>query len=238
MISKNKGNLNELKEECLNANLKIPKLRLAIYTFGNVSIYDKERGVVAIKPSGVPYNQLNISKIVLVDLDGNPIEQNSLKPSSDTKTHCYLYQKWPEVKSICHTHSTYAVGWAQSLKNVDIFGTTHADHLTTSIKCTPLMSDELIKGDYELNTGIQIIEFFESQQLSWNEVQMVLVGGHGPFTWGKSAEESVYNSKVLEEICKMAFITKSINPNVSKLKDVLIKKHYERKHGNNSYYGQ
>lgn len=228
----------KIKEECLKANLKIPEHKLAIYTFGNVSVYDKNLGVVAIKPSGVPYHELDIDQIVLTDLEGRPLSSNSLNPSSDTKTHCYLYKSWPSIKSICHTHSTYAVGWSQSLQDVEILGTTHADHLTRSIPCTPPMRDDLIKGDYELNTGIQIVEYFKEKNINPHEVQMLLVGSHGPFTWGESAEQSVYNSKVLEEICQMALISKTINPNVKRLKQALIKKHYERKHGDNSYYGQ
>ena len=228
---------SEIKIKCLNANLNIKKNKLAIHTFGNVSVIDRKKNIIAIKPSGVPYNQLNKKNIVILDLNGNIIE-SKFKPSSDTKTHLYLYQKWNSVNSICHTHSTYAVGWSQSLKNVPIFGTTHADHLTKDIPCTSPMEDSLIEGDYELNTGIQIVNHFKKNKLNPQEVEMCLVGSHGPFTWGKDEIKSVYNSLVLEEICKMAFLTKTINPKSQRIKDTLIEKHYYRKHGKNSYYGQ
>ena len=227
----------DIKSRCLNANLNIKNHNLAIFTFGNVSIIDRKRSVVAIKPSGIPYEKLDEEKIVILDLEGNIVEGN-LNPSSDTKTHIYLYQKWSEINSICHTHSTYSVGWSQSLQNVPVFGTTHADHLTKDIPCTSPMEDSLIEGNYELNTGVQIVNHFKKNKISPKEVQMCLVGSHGPFTWGDNEIESVYNSVVLEEICKMAFITKKINPEVNRIKNSLIYKHYKRKHGKDSYYGQ
>lgn len=228
---------SNIKSRCLNANLNIKKYKLAIFTFGNVSVIDREKEIIAIKPSGVPYEELDEEKIVILDLVGNIID-GDLKPSSDTKTHLYLYQKWREINSICHTHSTYAVGWSQSLQDVPVYGTTHADHLTKDIPCTKQMQDHLIKGDYELNTGIQIFDHFEKHKLDPKEVQMCLVGSHGPFTWGYNEIKSVYNSIILEEICKMAFLTKNINPYTKRIKEALIKKHYDRKHGSNSYYGQ
>ena len=227
----------DIKSRCLNANVNIKKHNLAIFTFGNVSLIDRERKVMAIKPSGVPYNELDEEKIVILDLKGNIIE-GTLNPSSDTKTHIYLYRKWGEINSICHTHSTFAVGWSQSLHNVPVFGTTHADHLTKDIPCTSPMRDSLIEGNYELNTGIQIVNHFKKNKLNPKEVQMCLVGSHGPFTWGSNEIESVYNSVVLEEVCKMAFLTKTINPEVKRIKNSLIDKHYNRKHGKDSYYGQ
>lgn len=228
---------SEIKLKCLNANLEIKKYNLAIFTFGNVSIIDRDRRIIAIKPSGVPYEELNEDKIVILDMEGNIIE-GDLKPSSDTKTHAYLYQKWSKINSICHTHSTYSVGWSQSLQNVPLLGTTHADHLTEDIPCTSPMDDSLIEGDYELNTGVQIVNHFNKNGLNPNEVKMCLVGSHGPFTWGNSEVESVYNSVVLEEICKMAILTKIVNPDVKRIKNSLINKHYKRKHGKDSYYGQ
>lgn len=231
------SNYSDLKSRCLKANLSIKTHNLVIFTFGNVSIIDRDRMVMAIKPSGVPYDELVEEKIVILDLEGKIIE-GTLNPSSDTKTHIYLYQKFNEIGSICHTHSTYAVGWSQSLQNVPILGTTHADHLTKDIPCTSPMQDALIEGDYELNTGIQIVNHFEKNKLHNKEVQMCLVGSHGPFTWGSNENESVYNSVVLEELCKMAFISKQINPGVSRIKSTLIDKHYQRKHGKDSYYGQ
>ena len=228
---------SDIKSNCLKANLEIKKHNLAIFTFGNVSIIDRERNVIAIKPSGVPYEQLDEEKIVILDLEGNIIE-GTLNPSSDTNTHIYLYQEWGEINSICHTHSTYAVGWSQSLQNVPVLGTTHADHLTKDIPCASPMEDSLIEGNYELNTGIQIVNHFKKNELNPKEVQMCLVGSHGPFTWGSDEVESIYNSVVLEEVCKMAFLTKIINPEVNRIKNSLIDKHYRRKHGKDSYYGQ
>ena len=202
-----------------------------------MSLIDREKKIIAIKPSGVPYEELDEEKIVILDLEGNIIE-GTLNPSSDTKTHIYLYQKWGEINSICHTHSTYAVGWSQSLQDVTVYGTTHADHLTKDIPCTSPMEDSLIEGNYELNTGVQIVNHFKYHKLNPKEVQMCLVGSHGPFTWGNNEIESIYNSVVLEEICKMAFITRNINPEVKRIKKTLIDKHYKRKHGKDSYYGQ
>lgn len=226
-----------IKSRCLNANLEIKNNDLAIYTFGNVSIIDRTNDVFAIKPSGVPYKNLNINDIVVLNLKGEIIEGN-LRPSSDTKTHLYLYNNWNQINSICHTHSTFSVSWAQSLTSVPILGTTHADHLTQNIPCTEPMEDDLIKGDYELNTGKQIVNHFKNNSIDYNEVKMCLVGSHGPFTWGTDEIESVYNSVILEELCKMAFITKSINPKIRPLKTTLTDKHYQRKHGKDSYYGQ
>ena len=227
----------DLKNRCLKANLRLNLNQLSIMTFGNVSIIDRDNEVIAIKPSGVKYDLMKENDIVVLDFNGNIIE-GELNPSSDTKTHIYLYKKWQNIKSICHTHSTYAVAWSQSLKSVPILGTTHADHLTEEIPCTPPMSDSLILGDYEYNTGVQIVNYFEKNNLNHNNIMMVLVGSHGPFTWGGSENESVNNSIILEELCKMATLTLTINPNIKKLKKSLIKKHYERKHGNNAYYGQ
>jgi L-ribulose-5-phosphate 4-epimerase len=230
-------NLRELKEICFEANMKLPELDLVIYTFGNVSAVDRSRDVFAIKPSGVPYEILKVEDIVIVDFDNNVIE-GKLRPSSDTKTHAVLYRSWPEIGGICHTHSTYAVSWAQAQRDIPIMGTTHADYLTTDIPCAPPMNDELIKGDYEHNTGQQILDCFDQRKLNYREVEMMLIGNHGPFTWGKDVTTAVFNSKVLEEIGKMAYLALQINPDAPRLKDTLIKKHFERKHGNDSYYGQ
>jgi L-ribulose-5-phosphate 4-epimerase len=198
---------------------------------------DRENGVFAIKPSGVPYEDLKPEDIVIVDFDNNIIE-GTKRPSSDTKTHAYLYKNWPNIGGIAHTHATYSVAWAQSQLDIPIFGTTHADHLTSDIPCAAPMSDTLIEGNYEHNTGIQILDCFQEKNLSYEEVEMVLIGNHGPFAWGKNAAKAVYNSKVLEVVAKMAYLTLQINPNAPRLKDSLIKKHYERKHGKDSYYGQ
>ncbi len=226
-----------LKEECFEANMQLPKLDLVIYTFGNVSAMDRDLGVFAIKPSGVPYTSLKAEDIVIVDLENNIVE-GKLRPSSDTKTHSYLYREWEDIGGICHTHSTYAVSWAQAQRDVPIFGTTHADYLVSDIPCAPPMSDALIEGDYEHNTGQQITDHFRKNGLDHREVEMVLVGNHAPFTWGSSASQAVFNSKLLEELCRMAYLTLNINPEAPRLKEALIRKHYERKHGKNAYYGQ
>jgi L-ribulose-5-phosphate 4-epimerase len=227
----------QLKEVCYQANMQLPALGLVTYTFGNVSVVDREKQVFAIKPSGVAYEQLNPTDMVIVDFDNNVV-QGSMRPSSDTKTHAFLYKSWGDIGAIVHTHATYSVAWAQAQKDIPIFGTTHADHLTEDIPCAPPMDDSLIEGDYEHNTGIQIIECLENRNLSPHTVEMILVGNHGPFTWGKSAEQAVYNSKILETLAQMAFLTLQINPDAPRLKQSLINKHFERKHGDNAYYGQ
>ncbi|RZK83834.1 MAG: L-ribulose-5-phosphate 4-epimerase, partial [Pedobacter sp.] len=164
--------------------------------------------------------------------------EGSLRPSSDTKTHAVLYKHWEDVGGIVHTHSTYGTAWAQAQKAIPIFGTTHADHLTVDIPCAPPMDDEMIKGNYEYETGFQIMNHFKDLGLSHKEVEMILVGNHAPFTWGKTADKAVYNSAVLEAVAQMALLTQQINPQAPKLKDSLIKKHYDRKHGTDAYYGQ
>ena len=227
----------DLKQECYEANMQLDALGLVVYTFGNVSAVDRKNGVFAIKPSGVPYEILKPEDIVILDFDNNIIE-GTMRPSSDTKTHSYLYKHWENIGGIAHTHATYSCAWAQSRLDIPIFGTTHADHLTSDIPCAPPMSDELIQGNYEHNTGIQILDCFKNKGLSYQEVEMILIGNHGPFAWGKNAAKAVYNSKVLEVVAEMAYLTRQINPNAPRLKDSLIKKHYERKHGKNSYYGQ
>lgn len=217
--------------------MQLPRLNLVVFTFGNVSVADHAQGVFAIKPSGVPYYNLSEESMVIVDFDGKIVE-GELRPSSDTATHALLYKSWPQVGGICHTHSTYATAWAQSLRDIPIYGTTHADHLTVDVPCAQPMSDQLIAGDYELNTGHQIIDCLQAKNLKPEEVEMILVGNHAPFTWGKDAMKAVYNSAVLESIAQMASITEQAQPQTARMKDSLIKKHYERKHGPHSYYGQ
>ena len=226
-----------LKQECYEANMQLNELNLVVYTFGNVSAVDRENGVFAIKPSGVPYEELKAEDIVIVDFDNNIIEGDK-RPSSDTKTHAYLYKHWPNIGGIAHTHTTYSVAWAQAQRDIPIFGTTHADHLTADIPCAPPMADHLIEGNYEHNTGIQILDCFKEKNISYEEVEMVLLGNHGPFAWGKNAAKAVYNSKVLEVCAEMAYLTLQINPAAPRLKDSLVKKHYDRKHGKDAYYGQ
>lgn len=227
----------QIMEQCYRANMQLPELDLVLYTFGNVSVVDRKNSCFAIKPSGIPYQELRVQDIVIVDFENNIIK-GSLRPSSDTKTHAYLYKTWKDIGAIVHTHSTYAVAWAQAQRDIPIFGTTHADHLVSDIPCAPPMKDDLIEGDYEHNTGTQIMDCFQNRNLNPSEVEMVLIGNHGPFAWGKDAKKAVYNSKVLEELAKMAYLTLQINPEAHRLKDSLINKHFQRKHGPDSYYGQ
>lgn len=227
----------DIQEEAYEANMQLQELNLVVFTFGNVSVADRKAGIFAIKPSGVPYEKLSPAKMVLVDFEGKTVK-GKLRPSSDTLTHAVLYKHWPSINSVVHTHSTYATAWAQSQRAIPIYGTTHADHTTVDIPCAPPMSDEMIKGNYEYETGFQIINYFKEKKLHYEETEMVLVGNHAPFTWGKTSHKAVYNAGVLEEIAKMAFLTEQINPNAPRLKDALIKKHFERKHGPDSYYGQ
>jgi L-ribulose-5-phosphate 4-epimerase len=226
-----------IQEDAYNANMQLPNLGLVIFTFGNVSAADRNPGAFAIKPSGVPYQELTPAKMVILDFDGNIIE-GKLRPSSDTKTHAVLYKHWQNIEGISHTHSTYGTAWAQSQKDIPIFGTTHAAHITVNIPCAPPMDDEMIKGDYEYETGFQIINCLKEKGLSYEEVEMILVGNHAPFTWGKTAAKAVYNSAVLESIACMALLTEQISPKAGRLKDALIDKHYKRKHGSGSYYSQ
>ncbi|HKJ32719.1 MAG TPA: L-ribulose-5-phosphate 4-epimerase [Balneolales bacterium] len=227
----------KLKETAYDGNMHLPELGLVLFTFGNASAADHERGVFAIKPSGVPYTELRPEDMVIVDFDGNIIE-GDLRPSSDTKTHAVLYKHWKNIGGIVHTHSTYATAWAQAQTDIPIMGTTHADHMPVDVPCAPVMTDEMIKGDYEYQTGFQIMNAFEDRSISYEEVEMVLLANHAPFTWGKTIEKAVYNSAVLEEIAKMAYLALQVNPDAPHLKDTLIDKHYQRKHGKNAYYGQ
>ncbi|MGA3246188.1 MAG: L-ribulose-5-phosphate 4-epimerase AraD [Bacteroidota bacterium] len=229
------SSIRGLKQRVWKSNRELPQMGLVVQAFGNVSGIDREEGLVAIKPSGVPYHDLKVDDIVVVDLD-NRVVEGRLRPSSDTKTHTYLYRSFPEIGGIVHTHSTYAVAWAQALKPIPVLGTTHADFLPTEVPCTELMSDEMIQGDYEEETGKQIVDAFRNR--SFRDIPMVLVGGHGPFTWGETPEKALHHSQILEELAKMAFLTLQINPDVAHLKQTLIDKHYLRKHGPNAYYGQ
>lgn len=226
-----------IKEEAYEANKQLPLLDLVLFTFGNASAVDRDLSVFAIKPSGVPYSELKPDDMVIVDFE-NHIVEGKLRPSSDTKTHAVLYQTWSEIGGICHTHSTYATSWAQAQLPIPILGTTHADHLIIDIPCAPVMDDRDIQGDYEFETGKQIIDYFTDGNLKPGEVEMVLIAGHAPFTWGANAAKAVYNSAVLEEIARMAYFTLQINPEVPSLKEALRNKHYERKHGEQAYYGQ
>lgn len=231
-----------LKEAAYEANMQIPAQHLAIYTWGNVSSFDAAKGVFAIKPSGVAYPELTVDSMVIVDLDGKSVE-GDLNPSSDTLTHCVLYKAWAvnggaNIGGIVHTHSPYAVAWAQSQRPIPLFGTTHADHIQTPVPCTPYITKEALTRNYELETGNLIVKHFADEGLNPAETTMVLVAGHGPFTWGASADKAVYNAAVLEEVAKMALATVQIQPAATQLPAYIIDKHYQRKHGPNAYYGQ
>ncbi|WP_422478918.1 L-ribulose-5-phosphate 4-epimerase [Pleomorphochaeta sp. DL1XJH-081] len=229
------GRYDKLKESVWEANMEIPARNLALYTWGNVSQIDRHAGVFAIKPSGVPYEKLQVEDIVVMDLQGEIVE-GSLRPSSDMATHLVLYKTFEKIGGITHTHSPHAVAWAQAGKSVPVFGTTHADHSHLPIPCTPMMAKEQVTGNYEHETGVLIANVFAD--INPVEQPMVLVAGHGPFAWGKDAAASVYNAVVMEEICRMAWITLGVNPQAQPLPDYLTEKHYQRKHGPNAYYGQ
>ncbi|KIP21642.1 L-ribulose-5-phosphate 4-epimerase [Anoxybacillus ayderensis] len=227
--------LEELKQVVLEANLQLPKYRLVTFTWGNVSGIDRERGLVVIKPSGVEYDKMTKDDMVVVDLEGNVVE-GKLKPSSDTPTHLVLYQSFPYIGGIVHTHSPWATIWAQAGKGIPALGTTHADYFYGEIPCTRKMTEVEIKGAYELETGKVIVE-----TLSFlDPIQMpgVLVHGHGPFAWGNDPHNAVHNAVVLEEVAKMAARTCHLNPNVQPIDQSLLDRHYLRKHGANAYYGQ
>jgi len=226
-----------LREEAFEANMEIPRRALAIYTWGNVSSFDAAKAVFAIKPSGVAYDDLTVASMVIVDLDGKVVD-GKLNPSSDTKTHQVLYRDFPGIGGITHTHSTYAVAWAQARKSVPVFGTTHADHGAETIPCTEFMGPVAVARDYELETGNLIVDTFKAAKINHLHMPMVLVAGHGPFAWGANATKSVYHAAVLEEVCKMAQLTLSLNPVCPPLPEHIIHKHWERKHGAGAYYGQ
>jgi L-ribulose-5-phosphate 4-epimerase len=227
----------QILEEACAANKQLPVLGLVMFNFGNLSVADQRNGVFAIKPSGVPYEELRPEKMVIVDFDGKTIEGN-FKPSSDTQTHAVLYKNWGNIGSVVHTHSMYATAWAQAQRSIPIYGTTHADHFKGPIPCISPMDDVLIRENYEYQTGYQIVNYLIEKKISYKEVEMILVGSHAPYTWGENATKALYNSAVLEYIARMALLTEQINPDAHPLKEEMIKKHFERKHGPDAYYGQ
>ena len=229
--------LEQLKKEVYEANMELPKRGLITYTWGNVSGIDRESGYFVIKPSGVDYDKLSPEDMVVVDLEGNVVE-GKYKPSSDTPTHLELYKKYPEIGGVVHTHSPNATAWAQAGRSIPLYGTTHADYFFGSIPCARRLTKEEIEGDYEKNTGLVIIETFETQGLNPMYTPGVLCTNHGPFTWGKDAAEAVHNAVVLEEVAKMSTATELINPKVHQAPDTIRDKHFFRKHGANAYYGQ
>ena len=229
--------LENLKQRVYEANMALPKHDLIKFTWGNVSEIDRESGLFVIKPSGVDYDDLTPDDMVVVDLDGNVVE-GDLNPSSDTDTHRVLYKEFPDIGGIVHTHSPWAVSFAQAGVDIPAAGTTHADTFYGDIPATSLMTEAEINGAYELETGNVIVKTFEDRFIDPNEVPAVLVQDHGPFVWGPNAEKAVYNSVVLEEVAQMAYHTMMLNPHNVHRSQTLLDKHYLRKHGANAYYGQ
>lgn len=229
--------LEELKEEVYRATMELPRRGLVTFTWGNVSGIDREKGLFVIKPSGVEYDELTPADLVVMDLQGNQVE-GKLNPSSDTKTHLVLYNAFPQLGGIVHTHSTYAVAWAQAGQAIPCYGTTHADYFYGPIPCARHLTPAELDEDYERNTGKVIVETFKKRNLDPVAVPGVICHSHGPFTWGKDAAQAVYHAVVLEEVAKMALLTRQVDPLTAPAPQHVQDKHYMRKHGPNAYYGQ
>ncbi|MBA0203050.1 L-ribulose-5-phosphate 4-epimerase [Pectobacterium aroidearum] len=230
--------LQQLKQQVLEANLDLPRHHLVTFTWGNVSVVDRDRGLVVIKPSGVEYEHMVVDDMVVVDLaSGQTIEGNK-KPSSDTATHLALYRAFTEIGGIVHTHSRHATIWAQAGLDLPAWGTTHADYFYGTIPCTRLMTQDEIAQHYEQETGNVIIETFRQRGISPTDIPAVLVNAHGPFAWGKDAHNAVHNAVVLEEIAYMGIFSRQLTPGITAMQQVLLDKHYLRKHGKDAYYGQ
>ena len=229
--------LKKLKHAVYEANMELPHRGLVTYTWGNVSGIDRERGLVVIKPSGVSYDELTPDDLVVLDLDGKVVD-GKLNPSSDTKTHLELYKAFPEIGGIVHTHSPYAVGWAQAGRDIPAYGTTHADYFYGPVPCCRSLTEQEVEEDYERNTGLVIVETFRQQELDPVHVPGAICRNHGPFTWGKDAAQAVYHAVVLEEVAKMAVYTTQIAPDAQPAPQYVLDKHFLRKHGPNAYYGQ
>lgn len=227
--------LEELKQKVLEANLELPKRNLVIFTWGNVSGIDREKGLIVIKPSGVPYEDLKAEDLPVIDLEGNKVE-GKLNPSSDTATHLVLYNAFPEIGGVVHTHSPWCTIWAQSGKAIPAYGTTHADYFYGDIPCTRPMTPSEIATNYEHNTGEVIVETFKD--IDPKLIPGVIVNNHGPFNWGKDPMQAVENAVVMEEVAKLAYYTQSISPEIGSINQHLLDKHFLRKHGKNAYYGQ
>ncbi len=229
--------LKKLKHAVYEANMELPRRGLVTYTWGNVSGIDRERGLVVIKPSGVSYDELTPDDLVVLDLDGKVVD-GKLNPSSDTKTHLELYKAFPEIGGIVHTHSPYAVGWAQAGREIPAYGTTHADYFYGPVPCCRSLTEQEVEEDYERNTGLVIVETFRQRELDPVHVPGAICRNHGPFTWGKDAAQAVYHAVVLEEVAKMAVYTTQIAPDAQPAPQYVLDKHFLRKHGPNAYYGQ
>jgi len=229
--------LENLKEEVLAANLSLPKHGLVTFTWGNVSGIDREKGLFVIKPSGVSYEDMKVSDMVVMDLKGNKVS-GDMNPSSDTMTHLALYNAFSEIGGVVHTHSTWATAFSQAGRAISALGTTHADYFYGEIPITREMTKEEIEGDYEYETGNVIIETFKNMKINAMNIPAVLVKSHGPFTWGKDADDAVHNSVVLEEVARMSLLAHMLNPSVQTMNPLLLDKHFLRKHGKNAYYGQ
>lgn len=229
--------LDNLKRKVYEANCLLPKYGLVTFTWGNVSAIDRESGLMVIKPSGVKYEDLAPELMVVVDLNGNIIE-GRLNPPSDTATHAVLYKNFPELGGIVHTHSTFATSWTQANVDIPALGTTHADYLYGNIPCTRRMTNEEILGQYELETGNIIVETFRTRKIDAGSMPGLIVANHGPFSWGKDALDAVHNAVVIEEVAKMAFNARLINPHAPAIQRQLLDKHYLRKHDECAYYGQ
>lgn len=229
--------LEELRKRVYAANVALPEYGLVKFTWGNVSAIDRELGYVVIKPSGVEYKNLSPENMVIANLDGKIIE-GDLKPSSDLMTHLELYKAYPEIGGVVHTHSTEAVGWAQAGRDIPFYGTTHADYFYGPIPAARSLTEQEINLAYEKETGTVIIETLAEKECDYKAVPGIVVRNHGPFTWGKTPEEAVYHSVILEEVAKMARLTEQINPKIEEAPKYLMDKHYLRKHGPNAYYGQ
>ncbi len=229
--------LESLKEKVWKANLDLVKNKLVLFTWGNVSEIDRASGLVVIKPSGVEYDGMKPTDMVVVDLNGKVVE-GDLRPSSDTPTHLEFYKAFPEIGGVTHTHSTFATAWAQAGRAIPFYGTTHADYFYGDIPCARALTQSEIEGEYEKNTGLAIVETFRKGNLKPLEVPGVLIKSHGVFAFGKDADNSVYNATVIEEVAKMAAVTEAVNPQVKRADLFMMEKHYQRKHGKNAYYGQ
>ena len=229
--------LEYLKKKVYEANMDLVRHGLVIFTWGNVSGIDRERGLVVIKPSGVDYDTMTPDDMVVVDLHTGEVVEGSLRPSSDTPTHLVLYRAWPEIGGVVHPHSTYATAWAQAGIDLPNIGTTHADYFHNAIPCTADMTEAEVKGQYELETGNVIVNRFRLGAINPVHTPGVLVKNHGPFSWGKDPHEAVHNAVVMEQVAKMAFVAYSVNPRLT-MNPLLVEKHFSRKHGPNAYYGQ